>query len=180
MADKQDLLRIKRLIQKDKRVKKLDRAFEQLAEYNLPIREMYEEIERIHMTRKTRHLDKSSETFVQDVTDPMLNDQASRSRLTELLMSCIHAKRNLENTLENLEGYLMIEYADQLSPIRTKAERTNFISHHVMSKYHKYIDRVARIKEAAELATVDIDKAGYMHRNLIEAIKLAAGRREVM
>lgn len=180
MADRQDMLRIKRLILKDKRVQRIERAFEELAEYNLPIKDMYEEIDRIHMTRKTRHLDKSSETFVQDIIDGMLNDQSSRSRLTEILMSCIHASRNLSSSLETLEGYLQIQYADQLGAIRTKAERTSFIEHHILSKYHKYIDRVTRIKEAAELVMVDIDKAGFVYRNVIEAVKLAAGRREVM
>lgn len=180
MADKQDLLRIKRIIQKDKRVRRLESAFDELAEFNLPIKDMYDEIERIHMTRKTRHLDKDSGTFVQDVIDGMLNDQANRSRLTEILMSCLHAKRNLASSLENLEGYLMIEYATQLGAIRTKGERASFISHHVLNKYHKYIDRVSRIKEMAELVTVDIDKAGYNYKNIIEAVKMIAGRREVM
>jgi len=180
MPDKHDLLKIKRIIAKDKRVGKLDDAFQELSEFNLPIRDMYEEIERIHMTRKTRHLDKSSDTFVQDVIEGMLNDQANRSRLTEILMTCLHAKRNLSSSLESLQGYIMIEYSAQLSTIRTKGERVNFIEHHVFSKYHKYIDRVTRIKEAAELVTTDIDKAGYMYKGLIEAVKLAAGRREVM
>lgn len=180
MADKQDLLRIKRRIQKDKRVRRLETAFDRLPEYNIPIKDTYEEIERIHMTRKTRHLDKSSGTFVQDVTEGMLDDQSNRSRLTEILMSCVHALKNLSSSLDTLEGYLMVEYADELSAIRTKGERSDFIEHHVLSKYHKYVDRVSRIKEAAELVMIDIDKAGYMYKNLIESVKLAAGRREVM
>lgn len=180
MADKQDMLRIKRVILKDKKVVRLEKAFSELADYNLPFRDMYEEIERIHMTRKTRHLDKSSSTFVQDIMDGMINDQSSRSRLTEILMSCVHAGRNLSSTLETLEGYLSIEYADQLRSIRTKGERVSFLRHHVLSKYHKYIDRVDRIKEAADLVMTDIDKAGFVYRNIIESVKLAAGRREVM
>lgn len=180
MADKQDLLRIKRRLQKDKRVKRLEDAFERLAEYNIPVKTVYEEIERIHMTRKTRHLDKSSGTFVQDVIEGMLDDQANRSRLTEILMSCVHAQKNLTSSLDTLEGYLMVEYASELSVIRTKGERVSFMAHHVLSKYHKYIDRVSRVREAAEMVTVDIDKAGYMYKGLLEAVRLAAGRREVM
>jgi len=178
MADKQDLLRLKRLFANDKRVKKLDGAFDRLPEYNLPIKTVYEEIERIHMTRKTRHLDKSSGSFVGDISEGMLNDQANRSRLTEILMSCIHALKNLKATLDSLEGYLLIEYADQLGSIRTKGERASFMQHHVLSKYHKYVDRTERIKEAAELVIIDIDKAAWMYRNLIEAVKMASGRRE--
>lgn len=180
MADKQDILRIKRTILKDKKVKRLSKAFDELSQYNMPTKKLIEEIESIHMTRKTRHLEKESSTFVQDITEGMLNDQASRSRLTEILMGCVHVIRNLENSLESLEGYLQVEYATQLSSIRTKGERTSFLQHHVLSKYHKYIDKVSRVKEAAELVMVDIDKAGYVYKNLIEAVKLAAGRREVM
>ena len=178
MADKQDLLRLKRLLLKDKRVRKLEDAFDRLPEYNLPIKTVYEEIERIHMTRKTRHLDKSSGSFVSDVTEGMLDDQSNRSRLTEILMSCIHALKNLNASLESLEGYLLIEYADQLGTIRTKGERANFVEHHVLSKYHKYADRTSRIKEACELVITDIDKAAWMYKNLIESIKMASGRRE--
>lgn len=178
--DKQDMLRIKRMILKDKRVLKLDRAFSQLAEYNLPLRDMFEEIERLHMTRKTRHLDKQSETFVQDIVDGMINDQSSRSRLTEIMMSCVHSVKNLEQSLDMLEGYLLLEYSSTLSNIRTKAERQSFMRHHILTKYRRYVNRVNRVKDAAELVITDIDKAGYYYKNLIETVKLAAGRREVI
>lgn len=178
MTDKQDMLRIKRIITKDARLKKLDVSFENLPQYNIPVKNIFEEIERIHMTRKTRHLNRKSASFVQDITEGLIDDQANRSRLTEILMSCIHTMRNLNSTLDSLEGYLLVEYAAQLSSIRTKAERVGFIQYHILVKYKRYIDRVQRVKEAAELVIVDIDKAAWMYRNLIESAKLASGRRE--
>lgn len=180
MADKEDLLRIKRRLQKDKRAQRLKDSFDRLSQYNLPLRELYDEVERIHMARKTRHLDKRSDTFVQDVTEALIGDQSDRGRLSEILMACVNVIRELEDALENLEGYMLIEYATEMSAIRTKSERSTFIRQHVLNTFHKYVQRVSRVKGAVEIVIVDIDKAGFMYKNLIEVVKLAAGRREVM
>lgn len=180
MADKQTLLRIKRTMRKDRRVKKLDTAFADLHEFNLPIRALYEEVESIHKVRKTRTLDRHSDTFTHDVVEGLLDDTAKRARLTEILVMCVKVLSNLKDTLGSLEGYMIIEYATELRSIPTKGERTNFLSHHVLSKFHKYVGRVERIKAMTELVMVDIDKASYAYSNLMKAIQLAAGRRETL
>lgn len=180
MADKQDLLRIKRKLREDKRVEKLDRAFRDLPEFNLPMRDIYEEIKTIHALRKTRTLNKGSSTFTQDIVEALLDDQAYRARLTEIMIMTVKAIRNLEDTLDSLEGYLMVQYGAELSTIRTKGEREKFIEHHVLTKFSRYMDNAQQLKESAELVIVDIDKAGFMFKALIEAVKLATGRKEIL
>ena len=180
MLDKQRLSHIRKRIRQDRRLEKLDHAFNSLPEYNLNRNELYEEIQRIHMVRKTRHLDKRAKTFVEDITEGLIDDQSHRARLSEILISCVRVIRNLESSLETMEGHLLIEHSELLSEIRTKGERQSFIHHHILSKYLKYVDRIDRVKAAAEIVIIDIDKAGYMYKNLIEAVKLSTGRKEIV
>ena len=176
----QELSYIRKTIRSDSRLLRLDDAFNTLPEFSLNTVELYEEINRIHMVRKTRHLNRKSASFTQDIIDGLLDDQAHRSRLSEIMMGCVHVARNLSGTLETMEGHLLSEYSDLLSSIRTKTERQTFVRANVLNKYMKYVDRVDRVKVAAETVIIDIDKAGYMYRNLIEAVKMSAGRKEAL
>lgn len=180
MANKQDLERIKRKVNKDKKLTKLNERFDSHPSYNLPVRELYEEIENLHMTRKTRQLKRNSDSFTQDLMDGMLQDQSVRSRLTEIIMTCLSVTKSLRETLDNLSGYISVEYADELSILRTKAERTNFVDKHILATYYKYVRRVEKLRESAELVIVDIDKAGFNYKGLIEAAKMVSGGREVV
>lgn len=180
MIDRQRLAHIRKLIRRDKRLSDLEDRFNNLPYYQINGKELHAEIKRIHMVRKTRQLNRKSKTFVGDITESLIDDQAHRSRLTEILMECVKIIRNLENTLESIEGHLLLEYSELLSEIRTKSERESFIHHNILKEYFKHIEKVERIKQVAEFVIVDIDKAGYMLKNLIEAVKLAAGRREAV
>jgi hypothetical protein len=171
---------LRKTIRKDPRLMRLDAAFDELPEFSLNANELYEEIKRIHMVRKTRHLDRRSKTFVDDVTEGLLDDQAHRSRLSEILISCVQIIRNLENTLESMEGHLLMEYDDLLREIRTKGERQTFVRTNVLNKYLRYVDRIDRVKQTAEIIITDIDKAAWMYRNIIEAVKLATGHKEAV
>jgi hypothetical protein len=170
---------LRKTIRQDSRLVRLDTAFDELPEYSLNANELYEEIKRIHMVRKTRHLDRKSKTFVDDVTEGLLDDQAHRSRLSEILISCVQIIRNLENTLDSMEGHLLIEYNELLSEIRTKSERQTFVRTNVLNKYLRYVDKIDRVKQTAEIVITDIDKAGWMYARLMDALKLSSGRKEV-
>jgi hypothetical protein len=176
MADQMKSQLLKCTLIKDKRAKRIKQAFDTLPEFNLNCRELNEEITTIHAVRKTRGLDRRSDTFIQDLINGMIDDQAQRSRLVEILMVCVKTIRNLEDTLDSLSGYLQMEYSEQIASVaKTKAERSSFIENQVLRKFRKYVAKVDTIKETTALVITDIDKAGFVYKNLIEAVKLSSG-----
>lgn len=170
--DKQELVLLKKRLTKDKRMVKLHSNFQELPQYRLPLKDLYEEVETIHKLRKTRSLNSKSKSLVQDLIKGMLDDGSKRSRLVEILMVCVKTTKQLEDTLVDLEGYLLMEYGGQIYGLKTKGERSQFIETHVFRQYRQYITRMGVVKDAAEFVIVDIDKFAYTYRNLIEAAKL--------
>jgi len=173
-VDKPELVSLKRALLKDKRMLKLHDAFTTLPQYQLNIAELYDEVKTIHALRKTRQLNTKNKNFIRDLIDGMIDDGAKRSRLVEILMVCVKTIRTLEDTLESLEGYLLMEYSTKLYQLKTKGERADFIKHHVFQPYLKYSKRLSTLKDAVELVCVDIDKFAYSYRNLVEAAKLSS------
>lgn len=174
--DRQELVSLKRRLNSDKRMAALHKAFSTQEQYNLPLKELYEEVTTLHTIRKTRALKQSrNETFVQKLMEAMIDDMSKRSRLVEILMLCVKTIRTLEDLLEDLEGYLLLEYGNLLYSLKTKGEREQFIKTQAFAEYLKYTKRLHKLKEACEFVIVDIDKGGYTYRNLVEAAKLSTG-----
>lgn len=170
--DKVDIDHLVRRIRKDERIKRLEKAFADLPQYNLPDKEMIEEIQNLHTLRKTRSLHSKSKSFVQDIIDAMLDDGAKRGRLVEITSACFKTIHQLKGALDDLEGYILYTYGAQMNGLRTKGEREQFVYHHVLKRFHKYVRKIERVYESAKLVIEDIDKAGYNYRNLVEAVKL--------
>lgn len=170
--DKVDIEHLVRKINKDKRIKALHNNFSELPVYQLNEAELTEEIQNLHTLRKTRILNRRSKSFINDIIDAMLDDGSKRARLVEITSVCYKTLHNLKNTLEDLEGYILYEYGSHMNGLRTKHEREQFVYHHVLRKFHKYLKKVERVYEAAKIVVEDIDKAGYNYRNLVEAVKL--------
>ena len=109
----------------------------------------------------------------------MLQDQAYRSRCTEILASCISIDGGFQETLVNLRDYLLLEYGARISRGRTtKDERRQFMEN-VLRPFFRYLHRVDQLKSHAKYLIDDIDKAGYTYRNLVESIKLL-GKPEIV
>lgn len=175
--DKQDYVLLKRKLISDKRMKHLHEAFTTLPHYSMPTKELMEEVTTLHTIRKTRGLNSKkvrNSTFVQDLIDGMIDDGSKRSRLVEILMECVKTIRVLDDNLDDLQGYLLLEYSHLIGSIRTKGEREQFIETQVFTKYRKYSKKLRNLKEACEFVIQDIDKFAYTYRNLVEAAKLVA------
>lgn len=170
--DKQELVSLKRRLNNDKRMKKLHDNFANLPQYQLNLKELYDEIESLHKIRKTRTLNSKSKSLTQDLIKGMLDDGATRSRIIEILIVCVKTIHQLEDTLTDLEGYLLMEYGSSIYGIKTKAERSQFIEAHVFRQFRQYITRLNIVKTTAEFVVGDIDKFAYTYRNLIEAAKI--------
>lgn len=174
--DKVDIDHLVRRINKDERIKRLHKAFGELPQYNLPDKEMIEEIQDLHTLRKTRQLNRKSKSFVTDIIEAMLDDGSKRSRLVEITSVCFKTIHQLRNALDDLEGYILYTYGSQMNQLRTKNEREQFVYHHILKPFHKYVKKIERVYESAKLVIEDIDKAGYNYRNLVEAVKLLTSK----
>lgn len=175
-----DYQKLTKTLLNDKRVQRLKAAFDELPEYNLPLKALRDEAEMIHKIRKTRFLNASDPNFSTHVVEALLLDQQHRARLTEMLMSCISVTRNLGHAIDNLEGYLLMQYSSEISCIRTKQERVDFIKHVILKDCVRYIQKVSMLKEILDVVILDIDKAGFMYKNLISAVETATGRRSIL
>lgn len=173
MSSKELMLLAKRTILKDEKYKRFKRNFDQADHFNLPIKELEDELLFIHNTRPIRTLKDLRQTpgYVDHVIHATVVDQANRSRLVELTIACVNAERRLTDGLTALTDYLYIEYATELSKWRTKDERKVFL-HTVLRPFYKYLDQVHSLRAKIELVISDIDKAGYTIKNTLQALEL--------
>jgi hypothetical protein len=171
--DKIDIERLRRAVKSDEKYLKFKRAVDKNPNLHLPFEELHDELGRMQRTRQVRSLSRSDKNFTQTVIDAMLQDQAYRSRCTEILASCISITGAFQETLVNLRDYLILEYGTRMGSKGrvTKEERRNFMEN-VLRPFFRYIHKVEQLKEHARLIIEDIDKAGYTYRNLVESIKL--------
>lgn len=166
--------RLKRVIRRDKRFKRLKELFETAPQYNIAVSDFEREIEVTFRSRKMRDLrnKRADGTFVQEIIDTLMEDQAFRGRLTEIATACVRCNKSLSGAMEKMHDYLLIEYHAQLvSVYSTKAERERFVSN-TMREFDGYIKKVSVLHEQVNLMMVDIDKAGFALKNTIEAIQL--------
>jgi len=117
---KRDIQSIIKEMKKDAKFKRLRTAFDTLPMYQLPIENLITEIESSHKIRKIRRLNPEDPKFVDALIQANVNDQATRSRMTEIMMTCIRASTTLEAALEALSNHLLITYSEQLRGFRTK------------------------------------------------------------
>ena len=176
--DRQEIDALRRRIRKDNKVVRFKSATERNPNLQLPFDELHNELERLMRTRSIRTLDRGDKSFTASVVDAMLQDQAYRSRCTEILSSCIKITGTFQETLDNLRDYLMLEYGSQIGGRTTKAERQQFMES-VLRPFYRYLHDVRQLQEHARYLVDDIDKAGFTFRNLVEGIKLL-GRPETM
>lgn len=177
MATREKVKMLKNRLREDKRLIKIKKAFGTLPEYKLDSVELRQEIESMMLTRKVRSLS-GSKKMSTALIEAMLQDQSYRSRATEILMGCVRTDKNLSRVLDSLEDYMLVEYSDLLSSsFRTIKERKAFVEY-VLRKYYEFLDKVDEVRQVAELLIVDVDKAGYMYKNMIEALNLVSKGRE--
>lgn len=170
--DKEDLDLLRRTVKRYEKYKKFMKSVKANPNLQLPFEELHEELERMQKMRRVRSLTRKDKNFTGSVVDAMLQDQAYRSRCTEILASCIAITGGFQDTLLNLRDYLLFEYGGRIGRGRTtKEERKNFMEN-VLRPLFKYLHKVEQLKEHAKYIVDDIDKAGFTYRNLVESIKL--------
>jgi hypothetical protein len=159
------------IIKSDKRFQRLERNFNDLPYFNLPITQLSAEIESLHRLRSIRKLNPQSPTFIDDVIKAANYDQSVRSRLTEMMLGAFKAEKSLSAAISALKEYLLVRYAEDLAFIRTKSERSAVIDI-ALHSFVKYVKKVQSLQDEAKIVIEDIDKAGYLVKNFGEILKL--------
>ena len=176
MASKEQLALLKKTISKDERLQRLKTAFGELPEYRLNLGDLHEEVDSMMVTRPIRSLDRRDASFIDAIVDAMMTDQQYRTRITEILMSCVKVEKSLSRSVTQISDYLGTEYHSVIYQVyKTKYERVAFIES-VLRKYTTYLDKIDELKQRCVLLTTDIDKAGYMFKGLIETVQISARR----
>jgi hypothetical protein len=173
MASREQLQLLKRTLYKDERLLRLKEAFNNLPEYRMDFKDLHDEIDTMMTTRPLRSLNRK-DNFVDNLVEAMMVDQQYRTRVTEILMSCVKTEKHLSRSVDHLSDYLKTEYHSNIySLYKTKADRESFVDY-VLRKFIVYLDKIDELKQRCALLTGDIDKAGYMFKGLLESVQISA------
>lgn len=171
-----EVKRLRKGLRKDSRFKKVVKFFSTLAE-EISVVGFQDEIRRLHKTRAMRSLDRSSKAFLDKIVEANLQDQAYRSRLAEIQLDCTRTLAQYEPIIEDLVSYLYVEYLDTIKPFFTaKQDRMEFLNS-LCKEQVTFLREIRSVLEGCRIVIEDIDKAGYMFKNLIEATKIVHERK---
>ena len=147
--------------------------------FNLPIDDWREEARLLHKQRTVKNLNPSSATFARQLANAVVNETAVRSRLTEMLAQTTNVSRLLKDYLSAVEGYLITNYASELSSVlKTVKDRERFVEVY-MREYWKLLAGMENFLAELQFYVTDIDKAGYGTRVISDvfiAVFKAEGR----
>ncbi len=169
--------RVVDLMRKDKRYKRLLETFNTASLYNIPREKLIAEAKQIHELREVRRLNVRDADYVDNLLNANARDQSSRSRLTEILISCVHVTEQLKRAIDALKDHLFIEYSAHLKSFRTKEERQQ-VMNIALRKFVKYVEDIRILHQLCEIVIGDIDKAGWSMRAAIEALKITRNREQ--
>lgn len=167
-----DVSAIVKELRKDERYKRLKNAFDTAPIYQISVSKLLTEIDSLQALRKVRRLNSSDPKFVDRVIEANLYEQVARSRLTEIMMSCIRVQSTLNSAIESLKAYYLTSHSLTLKSVRTKEERLQVINV-VLSVFIKYVNKISMLKESANLVISDIDKTSWNLRLIIDAVKIS-------
>lgn len=174
MTKRSDLLELKKKIKKDSRYKKLHKLLndDDIEQYNIPVNEYLMNAKTLHGSRKFRRLDPNSPNILAELTAAAVEDQSFRSQMTEILVVCSQAIKSIRRLLESFSAYATMTYQRELKAlVGTVKEREAFIDA-IFEDFHKYIIEVEALEDAIKLYIIDIDKAGYVMKNIAEVQRL--------
>lgn len=128
------------------------------------------EVENAHKARKSRFLDHNSPKFIESIVEAVIRDNATRSRLVEISMSCSKAESTLQQAIVPLKEYLLLTYQSEISFVRTKEERTQVINM-ALATFHKFTNSVSVVNAAAKAVIEDIDHSHWNMKLIVQAMQ---------
>jgi hypothetical protein len=171
MATKAQINSVVAQMRKDVKFKRLKTTFATHENFRLPLESLMDEIKLAHQQRVVRRLNTTDPNFVDRVIEAHLNDQAVRSRTTEIIIRCVRAHTLLLNAVESLRYHLLIVFSDELKSFRTIAERAQVVNMAIRT-FESFLTDVSVLKESAQLVVGDIDKAAWALKSVITAMEM--------
>lgn len=166
--DKQTRERVKRILKKDPKLLRLKKTFQDLPQYNLDFDDLKQEMKHLHSSRKLHSLEVNNPNFVRNLSKAAIVDHSFRTRLTEIQVMGLEATTLLSKTLNSMVDYLTNEYANDLSKLRTKEERKQFVVG-IMEPYYEYLIDADQLLQICKSYIDNIDKGGFMITQLVNA-----------
>jgi hypothetical protein len=160
--------RVQRLIKKNEKLLRFKKAFSTLPQYRIDFEDLHSEMKNLHRMRKLQLLRSDDPNFIKNLSGAAIHDHSFRSRLTEILVIGYEASANLNKTLNSLTDYLLSEYANDLSKLRTKEERKQFIGS-ILDNFYDYLRDAELLITIAKAYIDNIDKGGYTIKELVQA-----------
>lgn len=162
---------VRRQLRRDDKLRRFKKAFDSNPDLVIDYQALHDELTRLHKTRSVRSLRRKSRGFTDDIVDAMIQDTSIRARCTEILGSCVRINGHINDTLNNLRDYLLVEYNDSLRIVGTVKERQSIVES-VLRPFYETLDKLEQLRSHARLIVEDIDKASYIYRNLVESLKM--------
>lgn len=172
---RKNLTEVIRVLRRDPRYKRLKELFDTSPIYKIHLEEFSAEVLTLHKTRAIRRLNSLDPKIVDAIVNAITIDQSSRSRLTEISITCLRARSSLEDALEALKHHLLAAYQEDLRQFRTKEERM-VVMDMTFRQFRRYLIQVETLRATTDLVIQDIDKGGWAIRSLTDALKIHHGR----
>jgi hypothetical protein len=175
MAIKVKISPLLKVLRKDEKYVRLKETFSTHENFRLPVEQLIEELKDSHKIRQVRRLNPTDPEFAKKVISAILDDQAKRSRATEILVRAVRAESLMQNALDSLKYHLLLTYSEELRSFRTKEERLQIINT-TLKQFNTFLKNVNVLKETANLIVMDIDKAAWSLKSVISVLELHTRR----
>lgn len=132
---------------------------------------LQDEILNLHSCRPVRSLKAGDSKLIDKVIRANIEDQGSRSRLTEIMIQCSRVAQSIDNAIDAFRDHCILTYPKSLGQFKTKGERENAI-YASLREFRAYVDELMTIHSMAELVVKDIDQAGFSLKRTVDAMSL--------
>lgn len=166
-----DLTRLRKKIKADKRYKSIRSLFKTSDLFQLPVADYRDEVRSLFKMLKFRSLSVTKSKALDNLAEAVVQNQAYRSRMTEIYAHLTESTRTLDRLLERFMDYATVTYARDLKNVGAARERTSAVRAS-METYYKYADEARFLMEEIDLYLKDIDKAGFAAKALVDTLAL--------
>lgn len=160
------------ILETDEKYSDFKKAFDN-GEFSFNCSKLVNEIKSLHITRSVRTL--TPEDVIKDsnrVITALINNQVTRSRIVEIKMSVSNLDIRIKSKVENLEKYLLTQYATELQKMKlTQAERKNYIQS-LFDFTNVVTSNIEVVQKFADLVIDDIDQASWALKSIIDCLKI--------
>lgn len=129
-----------------------------------------EELENIHMARKSRYLRADSGLKVKNIIQASMHDNIARSRCIEIYNAVFKESYLLKDFLNTLSDYIMAHYSSNLGT--TKYEKDSAISD-ILSKGWSRLTNLEIACKTADKIIDDIDKTSWSYKSVLAGLEIA-------